>query len=167
MTPAKVTAIAIASGVALFVAGFGVGRQTSPARVEYRTLDLKTEDIIRGMTFAKKVEVTRWRNVVTTITDAGTTITDRTIEREGSSETRAETEQLKRVEYVERERVVTARPDWRVGVLAGASLREPLIPIAGPLVLGVTAERRIAGPFSCGLWINTVGAAGAVCSGEF
>lgn len=65
------------------------------------------------------------------------------------------------------ESTTPARPDWRVGVLVGASLREPLVPIAGPLVLGASVERRILGPFSVGAWVNTVGAAGASVSGEF
>jgi hypothetical protein len=61
----------------------------------------------------------------------------------------------------------TLRPDWRVGVLAGASLTEPLVPIAGPLVLGASVERRIVGGLSAGAWVNTVGAAGASVSMEF
>ena len=61
----------------------------------------------------------------------------------------------------------TLRPDWRVGVLAGASFREPLVPIAGPLVLGASVERRIAGGLSAGAWVSTVGAAGASVSLEF
>lgn len=64
-------------------------------------------------------------------------------------------------------RTTTTRPDWRVGVLAGVSLREPAVPIAGPLVLGVQVERRIIGGVSAGAWVNTVGAAGAVVSVEF
>lgn len=65
------------------------------------------------------------------------------------------------------EKSTTLRPDWRVGVLVGASLREPLVPIAGPLVLGATVERRIIGGVSAGAWVNTVGAAGASVSVEF
>lgn len=137
-------------------------------RVVYR--DLTVEDITRGFTFAKQVEVTRWRNVVTA---PDGTITDRTIEREGSAESGTVTEAITRVETVEveRERIVektvTLRSDWRVSVLAGASLRDPLLPIAGPLVLGMSAERRIAGGLSVGLWVNTFGAAGGVVSMEF
>ena len=52
-------------------------------------------------------------------------------------------------------------------MLVGASLREPLVPIAGPLVLGASVERRIVGGLSAGAWLNTVGAAGASVSLEF
>lgn len=62
---------------------------------------------------------------------------------------------------------ITLRPDWRVGVLVGASLREPLAPLAGPLVLGASLERRIVGGVSAGAWVNTVGAAGASVSLEW
>lgn len=161
-------------------AAFSAGRFTAPERVEtrevdrWRTLDLTTTDLTRGFTFAREVKVTRWRDVVTTITDAGITIADKTIEHETSSESGTVTEELRRVEIVEveRERVVektvTVRPSWRVSILAGASLRDPLVPIAGPLVLGATVEGRIAqSPLSVGGWINTVGAAGVSFSGEF
>lgn len=159
--------------------GLAAGRFSAPERVETRdvdrwhTLDLKTEDITRGMTFARTVEVTRWRNVVTTITDAGTTITDKTIEHEGSTENTATTEQLHRVEVVEveRERVVektvTVRPQFRASLLAGASLREPWLVLSGPLVLGLQFDVRLFGGLSLGLWINTFGAAGGAVSLEF
>lgn len=67
----------------------------------------------------------------------------------------------------EKSTATTARPDWRVGVLAGASLQPPALPIAGPLVIGVQVERRIAGGLSAGAWANTSGAAGALVSLEF
>jgi hypothetical protein len=167
VTPARRIAITVSLVLASFAAGFGAGRATTEPVVEYRTIDLKTEDITRGFTFARTVNVTRWRNVVTTITDAGTTISDQTIEREGSSTSGIETEQVKRVEYVEREKIVTLRPDWRVSLTAGASLVTPAVPITGPLVIGASVEHRIVGPFSAGLWLNTVGAGGVVLSGEF
>lgn len=169
----------------LAVAGaFVGGRFSAPEDVQtvevdrWRTLDLKTEDITRGMTFAKQVEVTRWRNVKTTITttpDAGTvtTITDNTIEREGSSEQAALTEQIKRVEFVEVERekivekTVTLRPRFRVSLLAGASIVPPWISISGPLVLGVGFDVRIIGGFSVGAWLMTFGAAGGALHLEF
>ena len=52
-------------------------------------------------------------------------------------------------------------------MLVGASLREPLLPVAGPLVLGASLERRIVGGLSAGAWLNTVGAAGASLSVEW
>lgn len=68
---------------------------------------------------------------------------------------------------LEKSTTTTLRPDWRVGVLVGASLKEPLVPIAGPLVLGASVERRIVGGVSAGAWVNTAGAAGASVSVEF
>lgn len=168
--------------VALVSLGIGLaaGRFLAPERVQvkevdrWQTLDLSVQDITRGMTFARTVERTVWRNVTTTITpDAGTVIVDRTVEREGATESGAATETEARVEVVtaERERIVektvTLRPDWRVGVLAGASLREPWLPIAGPLVLGVQVDRRIVGGLSLGVWVNTFGAAGGALTLEF
>lgn len=60
-----------------------------------------------------------------------------------------------------------ALPDWRVSVQVGASLREPLVPIAGPLVLGAQIDRRIVGGVSLGVWVSTAGAAGAAVSLEW
>lgn len=160
--------IALVSLVAL---SFSAGAFLKPAKVETRVefRDLTVEDLTRGFTFAKTVEVTRWRNVVTTITDAGTTITDRTIEREGGTVAAAETEQVKRTEDRRGSSVQTstARPDWRIGVLVGASMVKPQLEITGPLVVGVQVERRILGGVSLGAWANTVGAAGGVVSLEF
>jgi hypothetical protein len=59
------------------------------------------------------------------------------------------------------------RPSWRVAVLAGASLRAPLLPLAGPLVLGAEVDYRLAGPLSAGLWASTSGAAGLSLAVEF
>ena len=58
-------------------------------------------------------------------------------------------------------------PRWRVAVLAGASIREPLLPLAGPLVLGVEVDYRVVGPVWVGAWLNTFGAAGVSVGGEF
>ena len=66
-----------------------------------------------------------------------------------------------------REKIVTLQPRWRVGVLAGASWNPPLLPIAGPLVLGLEADVRIYGGLSAGLWANTGGAAGVAVALEF
>ncbi len=190
-TTAKRVGIGLAIGVALLVAAFSAGRFSAPLQVKtveverWQTLDLTTTDLTRGFTFAQTVERTVFRDVVTVVTKAvpatpttpevpeKTTITDKTIEHEGTATAQTATEVEHKVETVtvEREKIVektvTLRPDWRVGVLAGASLRGPLLPIAGPLVIGVSAERRILGGVSAGIWVNTVGAAGASVSVEF
>ncbi len=146
---------------------FSAGRFSAPEQVRWQTLDLKTEDITRGFTFARTVTRTVYRNVITTVTDAGTTIADNSIEHEGEASTGTETETAKRAELVEREQTVTLRPEWRVSGQVGASLVTPAIPITGSLVVGVSVERRIIGGVSAGLWGNTVGAGGVVVSGEF
>lgn len=164
--------------VALAV-GLAAGRFAAPAVVETKEVerlvyrDLSVTDITRGFTFARTVERTVWRNVTTTVTDAGTTTVDLTTEHEGAAESGTVTEQLHRVEIVEveraviREKTVTLQPDWRVGAQVGASWNAPLVPIAGPLVLGLSAERRIVGGLSAGVWVNTVGAAGGSLSLAF
>jgi hypothetical protein len=43
----------------------------------------------------------------------------------------------------------------------------PLLQFAGPLVLGVHADRRIVGGLWAGLWIQTGGSFGASLSFEF
>ncbi len=49
------------------------------------------------------------------------------------------------------ERIVVAhKPDWRVGALIGADVA--FNPLAASLLAGAQVERRIAGPFSVGLW---------------
>jgi len=59
------------------------------------------------------------------------------------------------------------RPNWRVGVSAGASINAPFIPLAGPLVLGAEFSGRLIGPLSGGVWVSTYGAAGLSLSLEF
>lgn len=56
---------------------------------------------------------------------------------------------------------------WRVGVDIGGSLKAPLLPLAGPLVLGARVERRILGPVWGGVWASTYGAAGVGVTSEF
>jgi hypothetical protein len=74
-----------------------------------------------------------------------------------------------RVQTVEKvvQTTTTLRPDWRVALHVGASLRDPFLKFAGPLVLGAEVDRRIIGGLSVGLWINTYGAAGLGFAFEF
>jgi hypothetical protein len=67
----------------------------------------------------------------------------------------------------ESSKVTVVRPSWRVALQVGASLRAPFVPIAGPLVLGVQGEFRIVGGLWIGLWVNTVGSAGASVAFDF
>jgi hypothetical protein len=67
----------------------------------------------------------------------------------------------------ESSKVTVLRPSWRVALQVGASLRAPFVPIAGPLVLGVSVDYRIFGGLTAGLWLNTFGAAGVGIAFEF
>lgn len=157
------------------VGAFSAGRFSAPEQVReverWKTLDLTTEDVTKGMTFAKTVDRTVWRNVVTTTTDAGTVVVDRSVEHEGSTTNSTETSSSRTSEEhageLAREKTTTLQADWRIGVQVGASLVAPKLPITGPLVIGASIERRIIGGVSAGLWANTVGAGGASVSVEF
>lgn len=162
------------------IVGLSIGRFTAPAVV--------TE---------KRVEVEKWRDLDVlryVETKAAETVkvetrvvyrdrikyrdgTERVIEIEkadtGEHSKESSSAAAERVVYrevekrVEVEKRIEVRLNWRVGALVGASLREPVLQLAGPLVLGVQAERRIVGGLSVGLWVNTSGAAGALVSLEF
>lgn len=161
----------VAGGIALvllLVLSFSAGRYTAPEKVRVETVFAKNEKaaekvaekkakVVDRIVFVDRVvsstgEV-REKRTTRTLTDARETIdTAKTSESAVKSASSSST---------------TLRPDWRVGVLVGASLREPLLPIAGPLVLGASVERRIVGGLSAGAWLTTAGAAGASLSMEF
>ena len=69
--------------------------------------------------------------------------------------------------HVDTTTTTPVRPQWRVAVTAGASLREPLLPLAGPLVIGAEVDYRLVGPLSAGLWVSTAGSAGLALAVEF
>lgn len=171
MNPRRVAIIAVVC-VAALVGAFSAGRFSAPLQVETREVekvvfkDRIVERVVEVKAKAETKVVYRDR-VVTKEGEIRERIVERTDTKEDTK--RDDTKTVDRV--VERERIIenkiTLRPNWRVGVLAGASLAKPLVPIAGPLVLGVQVEHRIAGGVSAGVWINTVGAAGAVVSVEF
>lgn len=158
--------------VALAVAAFSAGRFSTPIEVEERT-DVRT--VYRDRVVEKRTEAAARVETRVVYRDRivkpdGTKI-EREIEKSGTAETvenkidRVEERQAeKTIEIVKR---VEVRPDWRVSVSAGASLREPLVPIAGPLVIGLEVDRRIIGGVSAGVWASTQGAAGLAVSFEF
>lgn len=66
------------------------------------------------------------------------------------------------------EAIATPRPGWSVSLLVGATWKEPALPIAGPLVLGATADVRLGQtPISLGAWGTTQGAVGVLGRAEF
>lgn len=178
--------VAISAAVVLLVAvgGFSAGRFSAPLKVETKEVekvvykDKIVEKVVEKvvMVEVKAKAETKIVYVDRVITKEGE-VRERIVERTGTTEntntntnvavtddTNRTSEGSKTVEVI---KTVTLQPNWRVGILVGASLKDPFIPIAGPLVLGAQVEHRIFGGLSGGLWINTVGAAGAVVSMEF
>jgi len=163
---AGITALVVIIGLA-----FSAGRFTAPVKTDVREVEkvVWKDRVVEKVVTRKAKAVDRVVYVDRVVTPEGEvrekrttrTLTDareltdsgKTSESTGKSETSSSS--------------TTSRPDWRLGVLVGASLREPLLPVAGPLVLGASLERRIVGGLSAGAWLNTVGAAGASLSVEF
>jgi hypothetical protein len=60
---------------------------------------------------------------------------------------------------VEKQVLVNNSPDWTVSAKIGTSPTELkpslVVPYFDPLILGVEVQRRIAGPFKGGVWVNT------------
>ena len=173
MTPtARQWAIGITSLLVIIGFAFSAGRYTAPVKTDVREVervvwkDRVVEKVVTRKAKAEERIVyvdrvvsptgeVREKRTTHTLTDARELVDlGKTTESAGSTEKSASS-------------TSTLRPDWRVGVLAGASLKEPLVPIAGPLVLGASVERRIVGGLSAGAWVNTVGAAGASVSMEW
>lgn len=169
--------IAAAVILAALVGSFSAGRFSAPLKVETRDVervvfkDRIVEKIVTVEVKAKAETKIVWRDRV--ITKEGV-VTEHEIEKTDTKEDTKKTADVDRVVTRDAERVVTVekivtlRPSWRVGVLAGASFQTPLLPIAGPLVLGVEAQYRIAGGLWAGLWtLPQHGAVGASISFEF
>lgn len=167
-----IAAVAVLALVGAFVGG----RFSAPLKVETREIGhviykdrvvevVKTVEV-KGKTETKIVyrEIVRAPDGTVTEREKEETKTKEDTKRTDDGEKTAERESDSKREAVA---VTTSRPDWRVGVLLGGSLRDPLVPIAGPLVLGLSVERRLIGGLSAGLWINTFGAAGVGLSFEF
>lgn len=164
----------IVAGVVLAVGAgaFAAGRFAAPMKVETREVervvfkDRVVEKVVT-VTLAAKTKIV-WRDRV--VAPDGTTTT-REVEKTDTREdtTRTDDRVATSEGTTEREAVTitTNRPGWRVGALVGLSLREPLLPIAGPLILGLSAERRLIGGLWAGLWIQTGGSAGLSLSLEF
>lgn len=154
------------------VLAFSGGRFSAPLKVEEKW---QTETVYKDRIVEKRVEV------------AGKTVTkvvylDRVIKPDGTVHEKSETREATKEDITKiagrssesnatdkatAEKKSTLQPQWRVGVLAGASVTAPLLPIAGPLSVGVHAERRIVGGVSAGVWVLTSGQAGASVSVEF
>ena len=165
--------IAAAVILAAVVGAFSAGRFSAPMKVETRDVEkvvFKDRIVEKVVTVVAKAEV-KTVYIDRVITKEGT-VTERIVERTTTKEdttkkddTATSHEGTADTSHVS---IVTLRPSWRVGILAGGSFQQPLLPISGPLVLGVTAEYRIAGGLWVGLWtLPQHGAVGASVGFEF
>lgn len=150
------------------LAAFSAGRFSAPLEVEERVRFIETERSQRSRSEEKdrrQQKVVYVDRVITKEGEVREKIVEKLVMVDASKvDEKASTE---RQAEALNEKKTTLQPDWRIAAQVGASLKEPALPIAGPLVIGVQAERRIAGGFSGGLWVNTSGAAGVVLSVEF
>jgi hypothetical protein len=178
---------AAAACLACLLVGALCGHACMPARVRVVTKEVAVEKV-RTVEVEKRVEVAAkassgglvvHRVVVRRITPKGVAL-ERTTEdlREGhqaqENVTVAQEKQAVRVEYRERvtEKVLertAAKPQWRVGVLAGLDV--PSVVRGGlakpPWAVGGVVERRVLGPFSLGLWGLSSGTAGLAATVEW
>lgn len=167
-------------GALLLGGAYLAGRYTTPTKVVEKTVEkIQYKDRIVTKTEIQKVYVQvqdkdRHKETTTVKTPDGTTTT-RVVEDEKTKVTTKDKEQeIKYVDriqtvdrIVEKEKIVTmAKPNWRMGILAGVDVMTALgrttqpIPQLGPVTLGLQAERRIVGPFFLGVWGLTSGQVG-------
>ncbi len=144
-------------GALLAASSFAVGRYSAAGpdvreveRIVYK--DRVVEKIVE-VKVKQAAEVKIVYREKTTKPD-GTTV-ERTAERtdtktDEKTDTKTDTERTAEgTRDVERV-VIAQKPDWRVGALVGADVA--FNPLAASLLVGVQVERRIAGPFSVGIW---------------
>lgn len=169
----RLTAIAV---LLVTVGAFSAGRFTAPLQVQTRDVEhvvYRDRVVERTVTVAAEAKTEQRVVYVDRVITKEGEIREHVVERTATKDDTVTQVDAAKVEVREVEKVVehtttvTLRPDWRVAVLAGASLKPPALPLAGPLVLGVEADRRIVGGLSAGLWVSTSGAAGAAVSFEF
>lgn len=172
----KGVTLAVIAALLLALGAFVAGRFTAPLKVETREIE---HVVFKDRVVEKVVTVERAAKLVTQVVYRDREIAKDGTIREHEVETTATKEDTSKVENrahtathegeatVTKTVTTTLRPDWRVAVLAGGSIQPPLVPIAGPLVLGVELDRRIIGGLSAGAWVSSAGAAGASVSFEF
>lgn len=167
--------------VALVAFVLGVGLTAAllprpPAEVEVREVEKvlwkeRVVEVEKVVTVKEKAaDVVRYVDrVVTKEGEVRERVVEKTVTIEKQAEAKVEVRD--RVVEVEKvrdvERKVTLRADWSVAVLAGAQTAPPLLPLAGPLVLGLEVRRRIVGPVGVGVWASTGGAVGGLVAVEF
>lgn len=189
--------IALAVAIAAFLGGFVGGRFSAPLKVETRDVVKMVTDTSKVTALEQKLasqqqELEQWKSSSHTVVvkepvllkcapgaapvvatrETITTDKDReaskTASASATAETHAtETDHVTAASEQTHTQTVTLRPQWRVSLLAGASLPKPALQLYGPLVLGAEVDYRIVGGLSAGVWLNTVGAAGLALTLEF
>lgn len=172
----RAKAIAVVAVLLALVGAFSAGRFSAPLKVETRDVE---HVVFKDRVVEKVVTVTQAAKVETKIVyrdrviEPTGRITEHEIEKTGTAENVTKTDDAVKVATQaaetehKTETKTTLQADWRVHLQLGASLRDPLLPIAGPLVIGVQVDRRIIGGLSAGVWASTYGAAGLGVSFEF
>jgi hypothetical protein len=170
MTPKQKVAV-IGIIVLALVGAFAAGRYTlSPKVVEVEKQVEVVKEVVRTeVQFVEKRVYIRGeaRDVVREVViikkpdgteETRTTETDKTVVKEASSQEASSqvVQVVEKEKLVEKERIVIveAHKDWHLSLSAGAGARF-IGDLTPQLVFGLTAERRIIGPFFMGLNLST------------
>lgn len=164
---------AVALALALTgLAAFAIGRYTAAdpdvhevERVVYRD---RVVEVIKTVTVKQAAETRVVYRDRVRAPDG--TVHEREVERTDTRATETAATDTSRVEAHDATRetartVTSAKPNWRVGVLAGAQMR--FDPLSLSPALGAHVERRILGPVWLGVWGLHAGTAGLSLSVEF
>lgn len=169
------TTLAVAAVIAFTAGGITGAAFRRPAKIVYKdkeAIKLREAEQQQRTTTIARVEGPKMRVIwrETTKTEPGGVVyVDRWHEREdtGPVETKsAEQTVLIREVAVDKIREVvkieTRAPLWSFAIQGGYAAHDPLIavPGLGNAVLGASVDHHIIGPFSAGIWANTMGAAG-------
>lgn len=184
--------VVIAIGVAILclLLGYGSGRYVQPAKVvekEKIVTQIQEKIVYQDRVVTQKVLVEvekKQQHTETTTTKkpdgeiVTTTKTDiNTDERTKDSESKTEEKVVYKdrvvQQVVEKEKIVTNQPDWRVAAGAGYSIPyalgadSPGVPGLQGFVINAEVDRRILGPVWLGVQGNTQGVVGLTISGVF
>lgn len=162
-------------GLAVFIAGAGLGWYLKPeaVRVEEK---VKVVEVVKEVVVVQeqvRVEVVkvkdtqvveRWHREKTEERKPDGSVLTREVEdrnidtlvKEKENTVEVKVVEVEKEVVVEREKRVEVKiepvlPNWHIGVLAGVAPNFQN-PVSTPVVVGLEAERRIAGPFWAGLW---------------
>lgn len=116
-------------------------------QLETRTHTVKTPVLLRCPGIDGGAPIVATREETTTESTSSSTAERAAATKASSAEETVKTVTVERV--VEKEKLVTVRPDWRAHVLPGVRFGAGDAP---RLVIGAQLERRIVGPLSAGLW---------------